>query len=98
MKVKLRKLGEMRDAPATHQVLQLSPSLFDHRVLALQDDAHARQIPDLRAAHNQRVNVHPPPSKDSRHSREHTGFILHKTVKNVPVQTISQSNPVSHAL
>ena len=36
-----------------YEVLELSPRLLDDAVLPAEDDAHATQVTDLRAAHHQ---------------------------------------------
>ena len=76
----------------THQVLKLPPRLLDNTVLSPEDDAHARQVADLRPAHDQRVDVEPAPGQNARHARQHTRLVLHQTVQDVPVksQVVSQ--------
>ena len=61
----------------THQILELPPRLLHNAVLAAKDNAHARQIPDLRAAHDKRVDVEPSAGQNARHAREHTRLVLH---------------------
>ena len=67
----------------THEVFELPPRLLDDAVLAAEDDAHATQVADLRAAHDERVDVEPAPGENSGHAREHTGFVLHEAVEDV---------------
>ena len=50
----------------THQVFKLSPSLLYDRILSAQNDAHATQVPDLRAANDQGVDVEATSSEDAR--------------------------------
>ena len=50
----------------THQVFKLSPSLLYDRVLSAQNDAHATQVPDLRTANDQGVDVEAAASEDAR--------------------------------
>ena len=69
----------------THQVFKLSPSLLYDRILSAQNDAHATQVPDLRAANDQGVDVEPASSKNARHAREHSGLVVHKTVEHMSV-------------
>lgn len=51
--------GMDREDEGTHQVLELSARLLDDAVLAAEDDAHAREVADLGAAHDERVDVEP---------------------------------------
>ena len=46
-----------RKRKRTHQILELPARLLDDAVLAAEDDAHARQVADLGAADDERVDV-----------------------------------------
>ena len=67
----------------THEVFELPPRLLDDAVLAAEDDAHATQVADLRAAHDERVDVEPSAGQDPRDAREHSWLVLHETVQYV---------------
>ncbi len=43
----------------THQVFELPARLLDDAVLSAEDEAHAGEVADLGAAHDERVDVEP---------------------------------------
>ena len=57
--------------------------MLDNPVLAAEDNTHAAEVADLRAAHYKRVDVEPTPSENVRYMREDTGLILNKAVEDV---------------
>ncbi len=69
----------------THQVLELPARLFNHSVLAAQDDTHATEVADLGGAHDEGVNVESPRCQNTRHARKDTRLVLHETVEDVPI-------------
>ena len=76
----------------THQVLKLPPRLLHNAVLSTEDDAHPREVANLGATHDERVNVEPAASQDARNAGEHSGLVLDETVEHVPVYAAQLSS------
>lgn len=88
-----RNLGGMRQGTGakrdTNEVFQLSPSLFDDTILALEYDTHATEVGNFSAAYDQRVDVESSAGQNTRNTREDTGLVLNETVQDVPKGRLS---------
>lgn len=68
----------------SYHIFQLSSSLFDLSIPAIEDHGHPTQVRHLGICHHQRFNIEPTSSQDSRKSAQHARFVLYQTVENVP--------------
>lgn len=79
------RVSVVQDSPDRDEVIQLAASLLDNAVLTLQHNGHAREVLNLSVANDQTVDVEATSSKDTRHTRQHTGLVLDEAVQNVPL-------------
>lgn len=78
-----RRIGVVKNGPNGDKILDLSASLLDNAVKAMQNNSHTRKILDLGVGHNKRVNVETTSSKGTGDSRKDTRLVLNKTVEHM---------------